>query len=84
MGGWTEIDWHVSPGRSRAAGLTSIGTDVSVWDVSIGIPQRNFQKCSKPAFALAEALSTEGITATAGIVYDQDAVAIHLMVGPKR
>lgn len=84
MAGWKEVDWHVSPGRSRAAGLTTIGTDASVWDVSIGIPQRNFQTHSKPAFALAEALSAEGITATAAIVYDQDAVAIHVMVGPKR
>ncbi len=84
MAGWKEIDWHVSAGRPRAAGLTTIGTDVSVWNVSIGIPQRNFQTYSKSAFALAEALSAEGVTATAGIIYDQNAVAIHVMVGPKQ
>jgi hypothetical protein len=84
MAGWTEIDWHVSTARSRAAGLTAIGTDVSVWDVSIGIPLRSVQAYDKAAFALAQALTAEGIAATAGIMYEQSATVIHLMVGPKR
>ena len=84
MAGWTEIDWHVSTGRTRAAGLTTIGTDVSVWDVSIGIPLRNVKAYDKAAFALADALNAEGVPAAAGIMYDQNAVAIHVMVGPKR
>jgi hypothetical protein len=81
---WTEIDWHVSKARPRVAGLTMIGTEVSVWDVSIGIPLRHAQTYDKPAFALANALNAEGIAATAGIAYDPNAVAIHVMVGPKR
>jgi hypothetical protein len=84
MAGWTEIDWHLSAGRPRAAGLTAIGTDVSVWDVSIGIPARNAQTFGKPAEALAEALNAEAIAAATSIIYDPNAVAIHVMVGPKR
>jgi hypothetical protein len=83
MAGWSQIGWHTSSGITRGP-LPTIGVDTSAEEVEIGIPLRNLEAYQKPAIALVEALRAEGIGAKAAPMLNQNAVAIHVMVGPKR